>query len=60
MTRPGGPIEAVPIDERTFLVAADDPDNPTVTFGSYDASGRPQVLYEMLWGLARIHGAEQG
>ncbi|HEX7472100.1 MAG TPA: serine hydrolase domain-containing protein [Candidatus Limnocylindrales bacterium] len=30
-----------------------DPDNPTVTFGAFDAEGRPQVLYEMLWGLPR-------
>ena len=31
-----------------------DPDNPTVTFGAFDASGRPQVLYIMLWGLPRL------
>jgi CubicO group peptidase (beta-lactamase class C family) len=47
-------VEAVALDERTFLVDADDPDNPTVTFGAFDESGRPGVLYEMLWGLPRV------
>jgi CubicO group peptidase (beta-lactamase class C family) len=46
--------EAVALDERTFLVDAADPDNPTVTFGEYDESGRPHVLYDMLWGLPRL------
>ena len=46
--------EALPIDERTFLVDPVDPDNPTVTFGAFDALGRPQVLYLMLWGLPRL------
>jgi len=45
---------ALPIDERTFLVDAVDPDTPTVTFGAFDASGLPGVLYSMLWGLPRI------
>jgi CubicO group peptidase (beta-lactamase class C family) len=49
-----GVAEAPPLDERTFLVDAADPDNPTVTFGAYDAAGRPQVLYLMLWGLPRL------
>ena len=49
-----GESEALPLDERTFLVDAADPDNPTVTFGAYDATGRPQVLYDMLWGLPRL------
>jgi hypothetical protein len=49
-----GETEAVPLDERTFLVEAADPDNPTVTFGAFDAVGRPQVLYDMLWGLPRL------
>ena len=49
-----GVTEAIPLDERTFLVDAADPDNPTVTFGAFDAAGRPQVLYEMLWGLPRL------
>jgi len=49
----GNRTEALPIDERTFLVDAADPDNPTVTFGAFDAAGRPHVLYEMLWGLPR-------
>jgi hypothetical protein len=45
---------ALPIDERTFLVSPADPDNPTVTFGAFDAAGSPGVLYEMLWGLGRL------
>jgi CubicO group peptidase (beta-lactamase class C family) len=49
-----GVTEAHPLDERTFLVDAADPDNPTVTFGAYDAAGRPRLLYVMLWGLPRI------
>jgi CubicO group peptidase (beta-lactamase class C family) len=39
--------EARPLDERTFLVDAADPDNPTVTFDG-------DVLYLMLWGLPRV------
>jgi CubicO group peptidase (beta-lactamase class C family) len=46
--------EALPIDGRTFLVDRSDPDNPTVTFGEFDAVGRPRVLYLMLWGLPRV------
>jgi CubicO group peptidase (beta-lactamase class C family) len=49
-----GHEEALPIDERTFLVDAADPDNPTVTFGAFDAAGRPHVIYLMLWGLPRV------
>jgi CubicO group peptidase (beta-lactamase class C family) len=49
----GNRTEALPVDERTFVVDAADPDNPTVTFGAFDAAGRPHVLYEMLWGLPR-------
>jgi CubicO group peptidase (beta-lactamase class C family) len=49
-----GESEARPLDERTFLLDAADPDNPTMTFGAYDATGRPQVLYDMLWGLPRL------
>jgi hypothetical protein len=48
-----GEREALPIDERTFLVDAADPDNPTVTFDGLDDDGRPRVLYLMLWGLPR-------
>ena len=48
-----GAVEALPLDDRTFLVDSADPDNPTVTFGAFDESGRPGVLYEMLWGLPR-------
>ena len=42
------------IDDGVFLVDPADPDNPTITFGSPDAEGRPQMLYEMLWGLPRV------
>lgn len=49
-----GQAEALPLDERTFLVDAMNPDNPTVTFGAFDEIGRPRVLYVMLWGLPRI------
>lgn len=45
---------ALPVDARTFVVDADDPDDPTVTFGEFDATGRPNVLYDMLWGLPRV------
>jgi hypothetical protein len=45
-------IEALPIDERTFLIDSADPDNPTVTFGAFDATGRPYVLYFMLWNFS--------
>jgi CubicO group peptidase (beta-lactamase class C family) len=45
--------EALPIDDRTFLLDAADADTPTVTFGAFDASGRPMVFYDMLWGLPR-------
>jgi CubicO group peptidase (beta-lactamase class C family) len=46
-------VEALPIDDRTFLVDADDPDTPTITFGAFGRDGRPGALYQMLWGLAR-------
>lgn len=49
--------DAWPIDEGVFLVDPADPDNPTVTFGSFDAEGRPQVLYIMVWGLPRVTDA---
>jgi hypothetical protein len=49
-----GTRPALPLDERTFRVDAGDPDNPTVTFGEPDGSGRPGVLYLMLWGLPRV------
>ena len=49
-----GETEAWPIDERIFVVDSNDPDNPTVTFGAFDAAGRPHVLYIMLWGLPRL------
>jgi CubicO group peptidase (beta-lactamase class C family) len=47
-------VQAVPIDERTFLVDAADPDTPTVTFGAFDDDARPGVLYNMLWALPRV------
>jgi CubicO group peptidase (beta-lactamase class C family) len=47
-----------PVDERTFVVDPGDPDNPTVTFASFDESRRPRVMYLMIWGLPRIDGQE--
>ncbi len=44
---------ARPVDDRTFLIDAADPDNPTVTFTDFDEAGRPHVLYLMLWALPR-------
>jgi hypothetical protein len=49
-------LVAQPIDDRTFLVDASDPDNPTVTFANFDEAGRPHVLYLMLWALPRQAG----
>ena len=49
-----GETGALRLDDRTFLVDGSDPDNPTVTFGTFDAAGQPQVLYLMLWGLPRL------
>jgi Beta-lactamase len=47
-------LVGLPIDDRTFVVDAADPDTPTVTFDAFDDVGRPGVLYEMLWGLPRV------
>ena len=47
-------IEALPVDAATFLIDADNPDTPTVTFAALDDSGRPGALYQMLWGLPRV------
>lgn len=49
-------MTARPVDERTFVVDPSDPDTPTVTFGSFDESGRPRALYLMIWGLPRVDG----
>jgi CubicO group peptidase (beta-lactamase class C family) len=49
----GRKMEGLPIDDRTFLVDAGDPDTPTVTFAGFDDNGRPSVLYDMIWGLTR-------
>jgi CubicO group peptidase (beta-lactamase class C family) len=51
-----GQTEALPLDERSFLTDPADPDSPAVTFGAFDAAGRPGVLYDMLWGLTRLGG----
>lgn len=48
--------EALPLDERAFLVDAADPDCPAMTFGAFDTAGRPGVLYDMLWGFPRLDG----
>lgn len=49
----GRSLTAVPVADGVFLVDPDDPDNPTVTFGDSDMTGRPRVIYVMLWGLPR-------
>jgi hypothetical protein len=56
ITSEDGQTEALPLNERTFLTDPTDPDNPAVTFGAFDAAGRPRVLYDMLWGLPRAGG----
>lgn len=56
ITSEEGRAEALPLSDRTFVVDPADPDNPTVTFGAFDAAGRPGVLYEMRWGLPRADG----
>jgi CubicO group peptidase (beta-lactamase class C family) len=50
----GRRVVALPLDDRSFLVDAADPDEPSITFGAFDSSGRPGVLYDMLWGLPRV------
>jgi hypothetical protein len=47
-------VHASQLDDHVFLVDPDDPDDPTVTFDQFDHSGRPRVLYRMLWGLPRV------
>ena len=49
-----GDVAAWPLDERAFVVDAADPDNPAITFGAFDPTGRPDILYLMLWGLPRL------
>ena len=46
--------EAMPLDQKTFLLDRDDPDTPTITFDDFDRAGRPGVLYDMVWGLGRL------
>jgi len=48
-----GTAEVLPIDERTFLLDAEDEDWPTIAFGAFHDSGQPGVLYRTLWGLPR-------
>jgi CubicO group peptidase (beta-lactamase class C family) len=50
---PDGRQLAAPIEDCVFLLDPDEPDAPTVTFGELDASGRPQVLYQMIWAIPR-------
>ena len=50
----GRTVMAPPLNDRSFLVDAADPDVPSITFGAFDNSGRPGVLYDMLWGLPRV------
>lgn len=51
---PRGVVEALPVDDGSFLVDVDDPDVPTITFAAFDGDGRPGVLYQMIWGFPRI------
>jgi CubicO group peptidase (beta-lactamase class C family) len=48
--------DARPLDESSFLIDPSDPDDPAVTFGAFDADGRPQAIYIGLWALPRRHG----
>jgi CubicO group peptidase (beta-lactamase class C family) len=50
----GRTVVALPLNDNSFLVDAADPDEPSITFGAFDNSGRPGVLYDMLWGLPRV------
>jgi hypothetical protein len=60
MTGPRGTVEALPIDDHTFLIDAADPDTPTMTFGAFDGNGRPAALYQMLWALPRVSATVTG
>ena len=53
-----GVVEALPLDDRTFLLDPLDPDDPTVTFGAFAPAGRPQVCYLMFWALPRLDPSE--
>jgi CubicO group peptidase (beta-lactamase class C family) len=54
ITSGGEQKAALPLNDRTFVVDAADPDTPTITFGYFDGAGRPGALYDMLWGLRRV------
>ena len=60
ITSDRGVRDVVGVGERTFLVDASDPDRPTVTFGADGVDGKPEVLYEMLWGLPRVVEPDPG
>jgi len=47
-------LTASPMGNGVFLVNPENPDNPTVTFGDFDAAGRPNVIYLTLWGMPRV------
>lgn len=44
---------AHPINERTFLVDASHPDEPTISFGHFGPDGRPRAYYRAVWALPR-------
>ena len=46
--------EALPLDRRTFLLDRENPDAATISFDDFDRTGRPGVLYDMVWGLGRL------
>lgn len=54
VTSADGEQHARPLDGRTVVVDAADPDTPTISFGAFDAAGRPHVLYVMIWGFPRV------
>jgi CubicO group peptidase (beta-lactamase class C family) len=52
-------VRARPLDRRTFFLDPEDADGPTVTFGAFDADGRPGVLYDYVWGVPRVDGTRR-
>ena len=48
LDRGGRTIEALPLDDHTFLIDRGDSDTPTATFAGFDDKGRPAVVYDML------------
>lgn len=49
----GQSVDAFPGLDSTFLLEVASPDPLTVTFDHFDAEGRPQMLYWVVWGYPR-------